>query len=138
MTASPVYLKIQDDVMIARKERNAVKLKTLLPLLGDIQKIGKDKRRNITDDDCYAVLKSTMKSVAIIIGTSGVTPIRMGIAREEMALLKSYLPDQPDQADIDAAIVELKSQGLNKGLIIKGLKEKFGSTFDVGAIAKTL
>ena len=133
---SEVFDKIQAAVLQARKDKNEGKKKTLVPLMADIQRIGKDKQRETTDDDCFQVLKSTIKNVQFTIDkTSGAAKIE---AELELELLKSFLPEAPSKEIVDAAIADLKGQGLNKGLIIKGLKERFGSTLDVAEIAKGL
>ena len=133
---SEVFKKISAASLQARKDRDAAKSKTLIPLVADIQRIGKDKQREVTDDDCNAVLKSTIKNVQFNIEKfSGEAKSE---AEAELELLKTFLPQAPSKEVVDAAISELKSQGLNKGLIIKGLKERFGSTLDVSEIAKTL
>ena len=133
---SEVFKKISAASLQARKDRDAAKSKTLIPLVADIQKISKDKQREVTDDDCYAVLKSTIKNVQFNIEKT--TGEAKADAEAELILLKSFLPEAPSQEVVDAAIAELKAQGLNKGLIIKGLKERFGTTLDVAEIAKTL
>ena len=133
---SEVFNKIQSATLQARRDKNEGKKKTLVPLLSDIQRIGKDKNREVTDDDCFQVLKSTIKNVQFTIDkTAGAAKIE---AELELELLKSFLPEAPSQEVVNAAIEELKAQGLNKGLIIKGLKERFGSTLDVAEIAKGL
>lgn len=133
---SEVFNTISAAALQSRKDRNVGHSKTLVPLVSDIQRIGKDKQREVTDDDCFTVLKSTMKNVQFTIDkTSGSAKIESEL---ELALLKTFLPEAPTAEAVNTEIELLKAQGLNKGLIIKGLKAKFGATLDVAEISKTL
>jgi uncharacterized protein YqeY len=154
---SPTHQRIIDDRKAASRDRNAVALSLLNPLLGDIQSEERrfDPAREITETEVQSILKSYVKRT-----TQGVEDIRAqlaGAAREgravsseafakaegeisrldaEKAMLLTYLPAQLGEDEIEAAVREFvaaqagpASRAL-KGRVMKHLKDKFGAALD--------
>lgn len=142
---SKVYEKIKNDTLKARRDKNKDGMKTLIPLLSDIQKIGKDQRREITDNDCYSVIKSTVKNINIVIDSiekSNLDIESKKISKEqslrEINLLNSYMPNFPSFEELYQEALVLKEEGKKKGEIIKELKDKYGVALDVKELASKI
>lgn len=133
-----VYQQIMSDVMKYRKNKNSAALRYMLPLLGDIQKIAKDERREPNDADCFAVLKTTIKNLNIILNIEGLPNEHRQETEEELKALSAYLPEQPDEEHVLGIVAIMLAEGKKKGEIIKALKSEFGPTLDVSRITKHL
>lgn len=133
-----VYEQIKQDSLAARKAKDSAKIACLLPLLSDIQKIGKDQQREITDDDCFTVLKSTIKNLHFVIDKAVPGAQGRAIAMAELEWLSKYMPVMPDTETLFGEALELKATGLSKGEVIKRLKQKYGLTLDVRELAAKL
>ena len=135
---SKVLEQIKFETLKARKTHDEDKKSSLLPLLSDIEMIGKNKRRVVTDEDCYTILKSTIKNVKFNIEHLTPNTPQFIKANKELELLNSFLPPIPSNEEIQKEVSLLKSKGLNKGNIIKELKIKFGNFLDFSEISKQI
>ena len=145
MSTDSIYARIKFDSLEARKNKDRDSMKTLIPLLSDIQKIGKDQKREVTDNDCFNVIKSTVKNLKILldsINASNLNPEEKEIAKnqslKEIELLNNYIPNFPPFEELYKESLILKEEGKKKGDIIKSLKEKYGVALDVKELASKL
>lgn len=125
--------QIKKDQFEARKSREAVKASLLTTLYSEALMVGKnDGNRETTDEETIKVIQKFLKGVnetleALNHSSDG----RVIIAIEEKKILESYLPKMASEEYVRAAVLELKAAGAtNIGMIMKGLKEKFGSSLD--------
>lgn len=131
--------KIKNDLFQARKQGMAIKTSLLTTLYSEAMMKGKnDGNRQPTDDECIQVIQKFIKGVEETIAVLPDPDRRMSIAIAEREILGSYLPTMATEEEIISAISDLKACGATKiGDIMKGLKEKFGSSLD-GKLASTL
>lgn len=140
--------KIRADRMTAMKQKN-VFLPLLSTLLGEAERVGKDKgNRPSTDDEVIAVVKKFIKNndETIAALTNRVAQTNDGMAdniyrieslRSENSLLLCYLPKQLSLQDLQAIAVTMSAQpiGATMGTFMKFLKDNHPGQYD-GKLAK--
>ena len=134
--------QIKQDQFQARKAKDVVRASLLTTLLSEASMKGKnDGNRDTTDAECVQVVQKFLKGVnetleALKFSSDG----RVKIAQVEKEILESYLPKMASEQEVRDAVAALKAAGAdNLGAIMKGLKDKFGSSLDgkmASAIAK--
>lgn len=128
-------MKIQDlrkELLLAKKDKNAVKTTVLTMVLSETLNIAKnDGNREPSDNDVITALKRTLKK------SEQSLEYKVPGSEDEVKLLKSFLPEAMTDEQIQLLVNELKTQhGVNKGLIMKALKEIPG--MDMGKASKMI
>lgn len=128
-----LYDKIKKQYTEARKERNA-DVGVLSVLLGDIEKVGKDKRNGApTDDEVMAVLKKMIKNAQIMSSYANAT------AEVEMHLLQSFLPKQLTLDELRSIAKSMATEGtVTMADMMKHLKTNFANQYDSKMVAEAL
>jgi len=130
--------KVKEDLVAARKARTDNKKVMLLnTLVSEIEMVGKNAgNRESTDTEALAVVRKFVKNAQQSIDDLRRTGRDTGDIQYEIQILESYLPAAVPEADVEAAVreiiaanAEMKPKDL-KGVVIKGLKERYGAAFD--------
>lgn len=134
--------KIKADQLTARKNKEALKATLLTTLFSEVQMKGKNAGHETTDDEATQVIQKFLKGVNETISyldkACGDNTEALATARAEKEILEAYLPKMATEDEIKAEVASLKAAGAaNIGAIMKGLKDKFGSTLD-GKLASQL
>lgn len=138
--------KIKADQLEARKNKEADTASLLTTLIGEAEMVGKNAgNRAPTDEEVIATAKKFQKNINETMAhlKSKDTPDAALVPYfNELEILDRYLPTKisNDQVEDDimeaihAADVELNQKALS--VVIKSLKEKYGSQFDGGQVSK--
>jgi uncharacterized protein YqeY len=134
--------KIKADQLTARKNKEALKATLLTTLFSEVQMKGKNAGHETTDDEATQVIQKFLKGVNETISYlekgGGDNVEALATANAEKEILEAYLPKMATEDEIKAEVAALKAAGAaNIGAIMKGLKDKFGSTLD-GKLASQL
>lgn len=137
--------KIKADLIEARKARtDKEKTALLTTLTSEISIIGKnDGNRDTRDDEALTVIRKFVKNAEQTIANLKDAGRDTGAIQHELAILKEYLPTAPTAEEIEAATREIVAgsegnggkPGALRGLVMKGLKDRFGDRFDGAAAA---
>jgi len=134
--------RIRADLNAARKERNDPdKVKLLSTLAGEAERVGKDSgNRETTDAEALAVVRKFVKNAEMTAGELAKAGRDAAAVRREIGILEGYLPAGVPEADVEAAVREIAA-GLPDpkaksafGMVVKGLKDRFGESFDGNAM----
>ena len=132
---------IKTDCLQARKDKNKLKSNLLITLIGEIEMIGKNELRTVTDADCLSKVKAFRKNLTEMIELCKDTTKRADICNE-FNMLTRYMPAQmtePELREKIAAIIsvkgfiEMKCMGQVMGL----LKEDYDGQYD-GKVASLM
>lgn len=134
--------KIKADALAARKARETVTAQSLITLIGEAERVGKDAgNRAPTDAEVTAVLQKFVKNLSEVIKAR---PGDAAAVREQ-ALLQAYLPTRLEGEALMAAIqAAAKSAGLttitNKdvGTVMKALAAAHPGAYDGAAASATI
>lgn len=129
--------RIHDDLNAARKARDDAKKTMLLnTLYGEASKVIKDATGEVTDSDILAVVKKFIKNAEQTINDLKKVGRDAGHIQTEIDILRNYLPAPVSETAIEDAVKEIVA-GLDAdnpkaalGLVLKGLKGRFGDLFD--------
>lgn len=130
--------QIQKDRITALKNRDSVRKNALDYILGQVQT--KEKDPNQSGDITTAVIVAYLKSLKDFIEQHGEARKEQAEAyRAEIVILEEYLPKQLSPEEIKSEVQNIQASGVTaKGLIMKNLKEKFGTGLDGRLAAKIL
>ncbi len=128
---------IEEGLKRALKEKDSVRVSVLRMLLTSLNYKQVEKRRPITDDEFYAVVKTMIKQHAESIEgfKKGERPDLVEKEEKEIQILKEFVPAQMSDDDVSAAIDEaITSLGAkdqkDMGRVMKHLMEKLASRVD--------
>jgi uncharacterized protein YqeY len=137
--------KIKSDLIEARKARtDKERIALLTTLSSEIAIVGKnDGNRETRDDEALAVIRKFVKNAEQTVGNLETAGRDTGPVKNELAILKSYLPTAPTADEIEAATREIVASAENsggkpaalRGVVMKELKARFGDRFDGAAAA---
>jgi uncharacterized protein YqeY len=144
MTTSALYLKLQAENLAARKAKNEDATSALGGLIDATQKLAKSQKeadqREITDEyvQLAARLEAKMTSEQVDANTAAGRSEQAGSFQRKLDILKPYLPDELGVEELKAVIREIaagneaiaKNPKAGMGIVIKELKERFGTRFD--------
>jgi uncharacterized protein YqeY len=131
---------LQDELLAARKLRlDEVRIELLKVVINRAEAEGKKELRAPTEAEVLDAIKYYSKgakeTVALMAKGGMLSDPRFDVARREVDILAAFLPTQIGDPELLASIREI---GLtNIGLVMKGLKAKYGDSFDA-ARAKQL
>jgi hypothetical protein len=135
--SSSLLQKILDDIKVAMKSHDSVKLETLRTLHSDIKNISINSGKEISDEIVIDVLAKSIKQK-----NEAMEMFRAGgrselIAAEETAvgLFKHYLPAELSEAEVVAMILEIKAavgatSPKDMGKIMKEINPRIRGRFD--------
>lgn len=137
---------LQKDQLLARKNKNEIEASVLTVLYSDAVNIGKNQgNRQTTDDEVIALVKKFVKTAQEnlkIYEDSNKTEAAQK-TKDELEVLKRYLPQAPSESEVNAKIQDLLAtnswakEPATVGKVMKELKAQYGSALD-GALASKL
>ncbi len=136
--------KLTDDMKQAMRDGNVVARDTLRMVMADMKNKAMQLRTErgegevqLTEEEAQAVLIRAVKTRRDSVREYDAAnrPELSAIESAEIAVIEGYLPKQLSPEETKAAVEELVSElGLSSmkdiGALMKGLKQKFGSTID--------
>ena len=130
---------IKKDQLLARKSKDQKTSSLLTTLIGEAEKIGKDKgNRKTTDEEVIAVIKKFIKNLNETLGAvlqrSNSSNI-INNTTNEIKKLEEYLPKQLTEQELTKLVSEFVSTLTNKspkqmGMVMKHLKNNHNGCFD--------
>jgi uncharacterized protein len=129
-----LYLKIKQDQLQARKNRDAVAIALLTTLMGEAAMPGKnDGNRDSTDAEVTATIKKFVKNIDSL-PAAAVTEA----SKAERILLESYLPKQLTEDELRAILTgQISAGGATMPTLQGFLKTNHAGQYD-GKLATTL
>lgn len=117
---------IKSDLLLARKMGITTEKNLLTTLVGDAERIGKDKGNRLpTDDEVLAVVKKFLKGVEENIKLKD-----LPIFHEEANILKRYMPKMLSDESLKQIILDFSKVEPNKGKIMGLLAKSFKNMYD--------
>jgi len=134
--------KIKADQLQARKQRLQVESSLLTTLIGDIEMIGKNANRDVTDAEVVETIKKFLKNINITLenldkfrATANSVAIDQPLA--EKKILENLLPKQLTESElvqvVDEILNDMKSRTsspINMGMVMSALKLGFDGQYD--------
>jgi len=149
--------RLRTDQVNARKARDTVSVNLLTSLVSEAAAVGKNNgNRESTDAEVIRKIKqfvgNTNETIKLVQANipdgpnkgiaGGVHLARIGVLRQELALLEAYLPKQLGDDELTDAIVAIRAtlpEGANPiGGVMKALKEKYDGLYDPAAASAIL
>jgi len=131
--------KIQEDQMIARKERNTEKATALTTLFAEAANVGKNKgNRDSTDEEVISVAKKFISNIEVCLMHTS-EPHVISRYEEEISLYEKYLPTQMSELELRQLIKTTIENHEDKsmGKIMGFLKTFYAGRYD-GKMASAL
>ena len=129
--------RINIDPKKAMQEKDKDKLKVLRALKSAVQYQKLEQKKELSDDEIISVFKIQVKQrqQAAELYIQGERPELAEIENREIGIIKSYLPEELSEAELEKevseAIAHLNAETMkDMGTVMKYLKEKLGSNVD--------
>ena len=143
MSDASLKARIQDDVKAAMRSQDKERLGTLRLITAAIKQKEVDERIELTDTDVLAVLEKMVKQRNDSISQYRQAG-RTDLADKEQAeldLIKTYLPEQMSETDIEALVSEIVAvtgaSGMqDMGKVMGQVKPKVQGRADMGLVSK--
>lgn len=132
--------KLQDDLKVAMKSGEKLRVMTLRGALTEITRLEKDVRRPASNDEIIQILKRerARRDEAIDFARRGERPDLVEQNEAEAQILDGYLPAAIAADDINQVIYAQIAAGVSQiGPIMKALRDQFGARLD-GRLASEL
>ena len=143
---SKTLVSIKAAQLEARRHKEILKVSLLTTLLGAAISVGKTRRNaESTEEEVLSIIKKFEKGVLetiSILERGGGSPTKVVELKEELAILRGFLPAKLEDAEVLKAIGEvLLSEKLpyakpSLRVVIGKLKERFGSQFEGGQVSR--
>ena len=132
--------RFSEEMKTAMKAKDAKRLGTIRLMMADVQKQGiAAKNENLTDDEILAVLARMIKqredSAAAF--ESGGRPEMAANERDEIAVIREFMPKQMSEEEARAAVKEViaatgAASPKDMGKVMAALKERYTGAMDFG------
>lgn len=128
--------QIKKDLLVARKTGDKLAVALLSTLIGDVEMIGKNAVRPVTDADVVKVTKKFIDGIDMSIAylQKANNAVALATVSREKTLLTVYMPDVSDQlseTQLTAIVDDLVDTiGNNMGAVMKELKAQFAGKYD--------
>jgi uncharacterized protein len=132
--------KLQEDLKLAMKARDKLRVMTLRGALTEITRLEKDVRRPANENEVIQILKRerARRDEAIEFARKGGRQDLVDQNQAEAQIIESYLPAPLGSAQIEAAISAHMAAGVSQiGPLMKALRDQFGAGLD-GKMASEL
>jgi uncharacterized protein len=132
--------KLQNDLKLAMKAGDKLRLMTLRGALTEITRLEKDVRRPANNDEIIQILKRerARRDEAIEYARKGQRQDLLEQNQTEAQILDEYLPAALSAAEVQGAIaVQIAAGASQIGPIMKALRDQFGARLD-GKMASEL
>ena len=135
--------QIKADLLIARKNKNPLTTNLLTVLVGDAEKVGKDKgNREPTNDEVLSIVKKMIESAAITSTNLDPLDTRSSDALAEIRWLKQYLPIQLSRGEIYTIINQMPTEAVFAlPTVMQYFKNNYANRYDgkeLAAIVKEM
>ena len=136
-----INAQIKSDIKDAMRARNTVKRNTLRNIQTVVKQIEVDERREVTDTDMEAILMKYAKQREDAMSQFTEAGRNDLVEKEqaELDIIKTYLPEQMDDAELEATLKEIIAQigatsMKDMGKVMGSAKKAIGSKADGGRI----
>ncbi len=133
--------KIADDMKAAMKAGEKDRLKVLRLILAAIKQVEVDTREELTNAETLTVLEKMVKQRRDSVEqyTKGNREDLAKIEQDEIAVLETYLPEQLDDAAVDAIVAEtIRETGAESirdmGKVMGAIKARVAGQADMGQV----
>ena len=141
--------KLQDDMKHALKSKDALRLSTIRLLRSSVSYARIDKGGELTDDEVMGILAREAKKCRETIEAAerGDRPDIAEREQAELDIIKAYLPEQLDEAEIEAiakeiaaevGAVDIKDKGKVMGPLMQRIRGRADGKLAVAAVEKIL
>ena len=141
--------KLQDDMKHALKSKDALRLSTIRLLRSSVSYARIDKGEELTDDEVMGILAKEAKKrrETIEAAERGNRPDIAEREQAELDIIKAYLPEQLDEAEIEAiakeiaaevGAVDIKDKGKVMGPLMQRIRGRADGKLAVAAVEKIL
>lgn len=124
--------KLKQERIEARKNKDNALSSFFAFVISEVEKIGKDAgNRLTTEDESVRVIEKTIGNIEQnMVVTSDVIKNELAM---QISILKKYIPEKVSEDVVRQFIVDLykNNPDINKGIFMKELKGKFGSSVDM-------
>lgn len=149
MAQSELYLRIQNDMLRATKNKDAGRLKILRFLKSQLDGAAKDKLADLTDEEVQKVLQHKIKQSreAAEKFLAGSRPELAAAENAEIELVLEYLPQPLSEAELQAVIEKViagsggataKDFGRVMGLVVKQVNGRAPGSAVKAAVQRAL
>jgi uncharacterized protein YqeY len=138
--------RFSDAMKLAMKAKEAKRLGAIRLMMAEVQKQGiATKNENLTDEEILGVLAKMIKQRedSVIAYEQGNRPELAVIEREEIAVIREFMPQQMSEDEtrvaVSAAIAAVGATSLkDMGKVMAALKERHAGAMDFGKASATV
>jgi uncharacterized protein YqeY len=122
-----MIIKIKNDQLQARKNKDVLQTNLLTVLISEIQKKAKDdKDRDVTDEDCLITIRKFINNIEELLRSKDDEE-----AKQELVILNSYLPKQLTVSEMEKEIDDMiqNQPDVKIGDIMNHFKKTFNGQY---------
>lgn len=128
-----VKAKLRDDLKIAMKSGDKLRLMTVRGVLAEVTRLEKDVRREANDADIVQIIKRerARRDESLEFARKGGRADLIEQYEGEAKILDGYLPAAIGASEVRAFVTERIAAGVNQiGPLMKALRDRFGAALD--------
>lgn len=131
-----IAVKIKSQQLTVRKAReDRIAISLLTVLVSDIERLAKDKDRDVTDEEATMVIRRLLKSNAEMLSILEQRELTTVDIEHEKRILESFLPEQLTEEQItfyvEEIIYNLNPTSKEMGKVMGEIKRRFGASVDM-------
>ena len=138
--------RFTDTMKLAMKAKETKRLGTIRLMMAEVQKQGiATKNENPSDDEILATLAKMIKQRedSVVAYEKGGRPELAAVEREEITVIREFMPQQMSEADAKAAVaaaiaVTGAASLKDMGKVMAALKERHAGAMDFGKASATV
>ena len=138
--------RFTDAMKLAMKAKETKRLGTIRLMMAEVQKQGiASKNENPSDDEILGVLAKMIKQRedSVVAYEQGGRPELAAVEREEITVIREFMPQQMSEADAKAAVAAaIAATGAaslkDMGKVMAALKERHAGAMDFGKASATV
>jgi len=127
-----VLTKIKSEQLKARKAKETSKASLLTTLLGEIETLQKNKNKELSDNDIFAVIEKFVKNNTQTIAQIGESHAMYDSIVLENRILEDFLPKKLTESELKSVIQSVidDNENVNMGTIMGFLKNNYANLYD--------
>jgi hypothetical protein len=127
-----VLTKIKSEQLKARKAKETSKSSLLTTLLGEIETLQKNKNKELSDNDIFAVIEKFVKNNTQTIAQIGESHAMYDSIVLENRILEDFLPKKLTESELKTVIQSVidDNENVNMGTIMGFLKNNYANLYD--------
>ena len=127
-----VLTKIKSEQLKARKAKETSKASLLTTLLGEIETLQKNKNKELSDNDIFAVIEKFVKNNTQTIAQIGESHAMYDSIGLENRILEDFLPKKLTESELKSVIQSVidDNENVNMGTIMGFLKNNYANLYD--------